>query len=605
MIEKGFDRDWFGRKEKNAYSHYDQRNKMFDWDKDITNSYSSYFVRDTENLKSAAQMIGSMFRVIGVDKKTKLEHTARKIDKSENIHIPVPLAMLKGENGEYKNHDAKLLDAFYGASIQNAALATMQSKTEYMRTADARDKETKTTPQDLLYSVLNTERIDKKLAERFPGYYKFVQKFKQYKYDENYTPLGAEEHQGKRLLELITKFLRYPAHVTEEELEEFKKPLEQIEHYVKKHGFPKTSSDCESQASYMYNVVQKYIEEEEKKDEEQEGGGKGPSGDEMDDLAKSLMEQMVSGEDGDESMDQDFDEFSEDMDEKKPTMPSSHDFNKAGTLSVGNVKFIKAGENSTKYKAELSKIDTCKASVLANLFSRKCKDYQFAMKSMRSGRLDTNKIAEAKQNVPTIYERFGEVKTNKLNIGVLVDESGSMGGDKIKKARQAAIFMYEIFKRVPDVKMYMYGHTADGGGGGSYGDCIMRIYSEYGKGSNAHALGSIEARHNNRDGDAILAAAQRIRSQNSDPCLLFVISDGAPYAMNYSGKEAIEDTRKKVTQAQALGFQVIQIAIEEEVPSDEMFDYSIKMTDIKNLPNDLIAYVSKKVDKLIKSRTII
>jgi len=180
-----------------------------------------------------------------------------------------------------------------------------------------------------------------------------------------------------------------------------------------------------------------------------------------------------------------------------------------------------------------------------------------------------------------------------------------MGGDKIKKARQAAIFMYEIFKRVPDVKMYMYGHTADGGGGGSYGDCIMRIYSEYGKASNAHALGSIEARHNNRDGDAILAAAQRIRSQNSDPCLLFVISDGAPYAMNYSGKEAIEDTRKKVTQAQALGFQVIQIAIEEEVPSDEMFDYSIKMTDIKNLPNDLIAYVSKKVDKLIKSRTII
>jgi len=423
MSEKGFDRDWFGRKEKNAYSHYDQRNKMFDWEKDVTNSYSSYFVRDTENLKSAAQMIGSMFRVIGVDKKTKLEHTGHKFSKNDDLHIPIPLAMLKGTDGEYKNHDSKLLDAFYGASIQNAALATMQSKTEYMRTADARDKDTKTTPQDLLYSVLNTERIDKKLADRYPGYSKFVQKFKQYKYDETYEPLSAEEHQGKRLLELITKFLRYPAHVTEEELEEFKKPLEQIEHYVKKHGFPKTSSDCESQSSYMYNVVQKYIEEEEKKDEE-EGGGKGPSGDEMDDLAKSLMEQMVNGEDGDESLDEDFDDFSEDMEEKKPTMPANHDFKKSGTMSVGNIKFIKANENSTKYRAELSKIDTCKASVLANLFSRKCKDYAFSMKSMRSGRLDTNKIAEAKQNVPTIYERFGEVKTNKLNIGVLVDESG-------------------------------------------------------------------------------------------------------------------------------------------------------------------------------------
>ena len=602
--EIGFKRDWFNRSEKNAYSHYDQRDRLFDWDKDMTNSYSSYFVKDNESLKSAAQMIGSMFRVIGVDKKTRLNHSNVALSKHDDVQIAVPLKMLKDDAGEYKNHDAKLLDAFYGASIQNAALATMQSKTEYIRTAQARSSETTTTPQDLLFSILNTERVDKKLADRFPGYSKFVQKFKQYKYDENYTPLAPEEHQGKRLLELVSKFLRYPAHVSDEELEEFKKPLEQIEHYVKKHGFPKTSTECEQQAYYMYNVVQKYIEEEEKNEEE--GGGPGPSGDDMNELAKSLMDQMVNDEDGDETLEEDFDEFTENMEEKKSKLPTDHDFKKTGEMSEGNIKFIKADANSAAYKKELLKIDTCKAGVLANLFSRKCKDYTFSMKSMRSGRLDTNKIAEAKQNVPTIYERFGEVKTNKLNIGVLVDESGSMGSyNKIEKARQAAIFMYEIFKKVPDVRMYMYGHTADGGGGGSMGDCIMRVYSEHGKGSNAHALGSLSARCNNRDGDAILAAAQRIRSQNSDPCLLFVISDGAPYASDYSGKAAIADTRKKVTQAQALGFQVIQIAIEEEVPSEEMFDYSIKMTDIKNLPNDLIAYVSRRVDKLIKSRTII
>ena len=602
--EIGFKKDWYNRSEKNAFSHYDQRDRLFDWDKDMTNSYSSYFVRDNESLKSAAQMIGSMFRVIGVNKTTKLNHSNVKIGERDDLQILIPLNMLKDEKGNYKNHDSKLLDAFYGASIQNAALATMQSKVEYAKTTQARSKDTPTTPQDLLYSILNTERVDKKLADRFPGYSKFVQKFKQYKYDETYEPLSPEEHKGKRLLELVSKFLRYPAHVTEEELEEFKKPLEQMEHYVKKHGFPKTSANCDAQASYMYNVIQKYIEEEEKKPEE-EGGGKGPSSDDMNEFAKSLMEQMVNGEDGDETLDQEFEDFTEDMEEKKSTMPSNHDFRKEGESNEGHIKFIQADSNKEEYKKELKKIDTCKASVLAHLFARKCKDYQFSMKSMRSGRLDTNKIAEARQNVPTIYERFGEVKTNKLNIGVLVDESGSMSGNKIEKARQAAIFMYEVFKKVPDVKMYMYGHTADGGGGGSMGDCIMRIYSEYGKGSNAHALGSLSARHNNRDGDAILAAAKRIRSQNSDPCLLFVISDGAPYASKYSGQSAINDTRKKVTQAQALGFQVIQIAIEEEVPSKEMFDYSIKMTDIKNLPNDLIAYVSRRVDKLIKSRTII
>jgi len=605
MSEIGFNRDWFNRREKNAYSHYDQRNKLFDWDKDMTNSYSSYFVKDNESLRSAAQMVGSMFRVVGVDKKTTYQHSITEANASNVSSIPIPLAMLKDENGEYKNHDTKLLDAFYGASIQNAALSVFQSKTEYVKTVNARSSQTTTTPKDLLFSILNTERIDKKIADRFPGYSKFVQKFKQYKYDETYTPLPDNEHQGKRLLELITKFLRYPAHITEEEVAEFEKPVKQIEHYIKKHGFPKTASDCETQASYMYNVVQKYIEEEEKKEEENsEGEGKkGPSKEDMNDLAASLMDQMINGEDGDETLDADFAEFSEDMEEKKP-IPHSHNFEKDGSITAGNVKFIKASSNSVQYKEELKDIDTCKASVLANLFSRKCKDYAFSMKSMRSGRLDTNKIAEAKQNVPTIYERFGEVKTNKLNIGVLVDESGSMGGRKMQKARQAAIFMYEVFKKVPDVRMYMYGHTADAGGGGGMGDCIMRIYAEHGSSSNGHALGSLDARYNNRDGDAILAAARKIRSMNSDPCLLFVISDGAPYAHGYSGKAAIADTRKKVTQAQALGFQVIQIAIEEEVPSEEMFDYSIKMTNIKNLPNDLIAYVSKRVDKLIKSKII-
>lgn len=54
-----------------------------------------------------------------------------------------------------------------------------------------------------------------------------------------------------------------------------------------------------------------------------------------------------------------------------------------------------------------------------------------------------------------------------------------------------------------------------------------------------------------------------------------------------------------------MGFQVIQIAIEEGVPSSEMFNQYIKMTDIKNLPNDLINFASKKIDKLIKTKVTI
>jgi hypothetical protein len=604
MSKIGFNRDWFRRKEEDGYSFYDKRNELFNWDDEPRSSYSSYFVRDTQNLKTAANMIGSMFKVMGVTKQMKLTPNIelQKVSGDQSIHVP--LAMLKGEDGKYKNHDTKLLDAFYGASIQNAALATMQGKGDYARTANAMCSNTKTTPKDLLFTVLNTERVNKKLSERFPGYSKFVQKYKQYTYDETYQPLSPEEHEGKRLLELVTKFLRYPAHINEEELKEFEKPLKQIESYVKKHGFPNTSSECEQQAAYMHGVVKNYIKDQEEKEQE-EGSQPSPTADDMNELAQSLMQQMISGEqsEGDSQSEQEFQDFTEDMEEKNAP-PKKHNYGTDGHADDSKVNFIKPDVNKAKYQKELKEIDTCKASVLAQLFARKCKDYQFAMKSMRSGRLDTNKIAEAKQNVPTIYERFGEVKTNKLNIGVLVDESGSMDGHKIKKARQAAIFLYEVFRKVPDARIYVYGHTADGGGGGSYGDTMIRTYVEHGKGINGYTLGDISARHNNRDGHAIYAVAKKIRSMNEDPCLLFVISDGAPYANGYDGQKAIDDTRKKVTMAQALGFQVIQIAIEEHVPCEEMFDYHIKMTDIKNLPNDLIDYVSKRVDKLIKSKTI-
>jgi Mg-chelatase subunit ChlD len=616
-----FKKDWWRRKEEDAFSFYDPSKKLFDWDSGRT-GYSSYFVRDNQNLRSAAKMIGSMFRVIGVPKNFKLEHSIKKKTVKDDVTVPVPLAMLRDEQGNYMNHNTKLLDAFYGSSIQNAALATMQTKSEYTRTMNARNTEN-VTMRELMYTLLNTERIDKKLADRFPGYSKFVQKFKQYKYDETYEPLDSNEHAGKRLAETVAKFIRYPAHITEEEVEEFAKPLSQIENYMKKHGFPKTSDDCDKQASYLSGVINKFIKAEDKKEEEEPPGGPGgpgsgdedddsnpgsapsPSKDDMDELAKQLMKALVNPDDGDSSEEfaEDFQDFTEDMEEKKNLPPTNHDFSKDGTLTEGNIKFKKSDTDKDKYFKDLTKINSTKAQVLAKLFARKSKDYTFSMKSMRSGRLDTNKLAEAKQMVPTIYERFGQVTTNKINIGVVIDESGSMGScEKMQKARQAAIFINEVFKKQQDVQLFIYGHTADESGG--YGDCNIRIYREPGVNMDPYALGSCRARSNNRDGDAIYACARRIRSKTTDPGLIFVISDGAPYAYGYDGQQAIEDTRKKVTMAQALGFQVIQIAIEEEVPCDEMFDYYIQMTNIENLPNDMIAYVSKKVDKLIKEKTI-
>jgi len=616
-MSKNFAKDWFGRRKEEAYTYTDNRNRFFNWDSGRSN-YSSFFTRSNDSLQTSAKMIGSMFRVIGVPK--TFDYKAQ--DPKKNTEIQIPIHMLKDEDGKYREPDPEILDAFYGAAIQNAALASMQTTSEYGKSITCRNiTRSGFSLKDYMFSILNTERIDKKLANRLPGYLKFVQKYKDHVYDKNYEPIGPEEKAQKRLLDLITRMLRYPANVTEEELSEFDKPLKQIERLLKKHGgIPSTSEDCSSMASSLANIVYKYVEEEEEKpkggggsDDDEDGGedepstGSSPSTpgmskSEVNDFAKEMMGNAFGEDESDESDSEQmsaFNDFVDDMTTDGTTNNSKIDYSDEGIATDGDVKFIKSHSNKGTYTANLKRIDVTKAAVLQKLFQRKSKDYQFAMRSMRSGRLDTNKIAEAVQRVPTVYERYGTVKTDRICVGVLIDESGSMCGTKIQKAREAAIFINEVFRGMRDVELFMYGHTADEGG---YSSTQIRIYREPGFHMDPYALGAVEARSNNRDGDAIIATAKRIRKLTENQGILFVISDGQPSAYDYNGSEAIRDTREKVSKAQNLGFQVIQIAIEESVPSKEMFDYYIKMTDIKNLPRDMVGYMSRKVDKLIRER---
>ena len=178
----------------------------------------------------------------------------------------------------------------------------------------------------------------------------------------------------------------------------------------------------------------------------------------------------------------------------------------------------------------------------------------------RQGLLDTSKIAEAIQGVPQVYYRTCEVKTSKVAVGILVDESGSMSGDRINRAREAAILLNEALGSIPGVELFIYGHSADQH---RPGNTEITIYREPGY-NNKYALASISDKYENRDGIAILETAKRIRKFTKTPTLLFVISDGSPSARDYRGEEAIIDTGKKVKLVEStMGMSVVQITISD------------------------------------------
>lgn len=229
------------------------------------------------------------------------------------------------------------------------------------------------------------------------------------------------------------------------------------------------------------------------------------------------------------------------------------------------------------------------------------KNYDFNILGCRSGLLDTNKLAEAFQGVPQVYIRQGHVRTNKSTICVLIDESGSMGGKREDLARQAAILLNETFGKSSGIDLYIYGHTADIG---SVGYINLNIYKEGSYYNPKYSLSSSGARSQNRDGDAILEVANRIRRFTKDYCIMFVISDGCPCANGYGGIPAISDTAEKVKKAEKLNFKIIQISIAAVYKVEDMFDTYIDIGyDLENMPKLLNEVIKSKV--ISNKKTII
>ena len=223
------------------------------------------------------------------------------------------------------------------------------------------------------------------------------------------------------------------------------------------------------------------------------------------------------------------------------------------------------------------------------------KNYDFNIQGCRSGILDTTKLAEAYQGVPQVYLRQGHVRTNKSTICVLIDESGSMGGKKEILARQAAILLNETFGKSLGVDLYIYGHTADIG---SVGYINLSVYREGNHYNPKFSLSKSYAKSQNRDGDAILEVAKRVRKFTKEDCFMFVISDGNPCANGYGGISAIKDTAAKVKEAEKLGFGIIQISIDAVYGVEDMFDTYIDIGyNLEEMPKLLNEIVKTKVIK--------
>ena len=471
-----------------------------------------------------------------------------------------------------------------------------------------------------LWNIIEDERIEEKLGETKPGFARFLEKSRYYYFDQYYLDAGmidevAEKTDAEQLLNLILRIIRYPVYLKEEDFERFGFYLKKIKEILL--PFPDSTKAALDAAKRIYEVIRDFYRDKETADSKEASYGEG-------DTDAEGMGSSCGDEELDRKIASDASEMleglskltgSETADSKEAKTLGDDDMattvkDKGGLLgeiceglvelgSGTDTYFTPAPSDASRYEKSHQRVRRY-VPAISKIIRGHCREYKLIHRSMRSGVLDTNKLAEAIQGVSTVYIREGEVKSDRVAVCVLIDESGSMRGERIEAARDTVVLLNEAVGSIPQVELFIYGHTGDIRTSRS---TELHVYREKGY-SPKYALGSVRACCENRDGIAIYEVAQRVRKQTQLPVLFFILSDGAPCAGSYHGESAMNHVREMVNKVEAMQFNVVQVCINHSYPPERMFKHFVILEDLSTLAISLGRVIKKATMKNTASRVI-
>ena len=512
-----------------------------------------------------------------------------------------------------------------------------------------------------LLNIIEDERIERNLGEDKPGLANYLKAVKRHYFGRYSGMTGGSEDVSplQKILNCILGLIRYPRLLREEEMLEFGELLLKVEKILT--PYPDSTASAERAAEKIFELIIKEYGRESGSGKKDSGEGKASpeesgrektspdksedSTDESDsgDSGEGTDSESDSGEDNAEdtgedlpskrsreesvkAMESDLEKIAEALEEVAggPVQPDvegcsalrgdqlaeavSTDRELLAKICEGEVEtgsskdviFTRQKENRDGYMSALEEVKQYVPAV-RKVVKGRCVEYSLTHLGMRSGVLDTGKLAEAVQGVPTVYKRQGEVRSDRACVCMLVDESGSMyRHGRMLAARKTAVLLNEALSSIPNIELFIYGHTADCERSGI---TELNIYREKGF-APKYALGSLEPRSNNRDGLAILETALRVRKQTKEEVLMFIISDGEPAAENYFGMRAIGHTKECVEKAEAMGFRIVQICINANYDPALMFRHFIMMENLGTLARDLGREIAKALSSKIKTHVI-
>lgn len=209
-------------------------------------------------------------------------------------------------------------------------------------------------------------------------------------------------------------------------------------------------------------------------------------------------------------------------------------------------------------------------------------------------RLDMRNLTEQKG---AIYKRSVPGKKTDAAVAVLIDNSGSMNGERLEISKLAALCLYDFCQKAK-IPICIYGHCTDGWEHTNLKEEIvyLRSCAEFEPEKNDRLrIIHLKAEGRNRDGAALWYLGNQLLLRPEKHKLLFLISDGLPNSNYYAGGQAMEDLKqiKNKLVKKGIVFQAAAIGCDKEQIRQIYGNAYLDISDLEQLPKILTRQIAK------------
>lgn len=215
-----------------------------------------------------------------------------------------------------------------------------------------------------------------------------------------------------------------------------------------------------------------------------------------------------------------------------------------------------------------------------------------------TGKINKSQLYRVDKKI--FYQNKSKSDEADLVIEMLVDQSGSMSGDRIRYAKLACMMMYEVCSAL-NIPFAVIGHTAIC----KSNRVVHRHYVDFDSRdrNEKYKLANMTTYDNTREGVSLKYAGEYLKTRKETDKILIAISDGDPYHSSandiYSDSIAQKDTGRVVKELEADGIKVFGVAIGKSKGAIKKI-YTHNYIDIPNinlLPVKLVSLIERNILK--------